>query len=175
MPTPSSSLPAHIHRPTYMQLSSRLHCWSPRSSSLLWRHFSLDSYNIYRTEAASVANTLHIYCQFPFLRPELGWSFKLLLNQHWECTELNYMKTTGMSPGSLTGALLVDPILRISDPGSPSEMKTRHNHIIGTLGHLMLMFTCTLLISLSQCEKVECLLCKFPRQGAMNSSKKRKP
>lgn len=49
------------------------------------------------------------------------------------------MKTTGMSPSSPIGALLVDPILRISDPGSPSEMKTRHNHIIGTLGHLLLM------------------------------------
>lgn len=70
VPTPSSSLPAHIHRPIYMQLSSRLHCWSPRSSSLLCRHFSLDSYNIYRTETAWVANTLHIYCQFPFLRPQ---------------------------------------------------------------------------------------------------------
>ena len=80
---------------------------------------------------------------------------------HWECTGLNYMKTTGMSPSSPIGALLVDPILRISDPGSPSEMKTRHNHIIGTLGHLLLMFTCTLLISLSQCEKVECLLANF--------------
>lgn len=85
------------------------------------------------------------------------------------------MKTTGMSPSSPIGALLVDPVLRISDPGSPSEIKTMHDHIIGTLGHLLLTFMYTLLISLFQCEKVECLLCKFPRQGAMNSSKKRKP
>ena len=34
------------------------------------------------------------------------------------------MKTTGMSPGSPIGALLIDPMLLTSDPGSPSKMKT---------------------------------------------------